>query len=179
MAAVADPAVTSTSTEFGSESPKAAVEGPILFDERLNGTWTLDKSVSDSMEPFLLEVGVPWLVRKGILSFGATLKLQINDTRTAVDLSMTTAMRTNENRVEAGKDKPWVRGDGTKMTADIVVKEGGVGFSMDMPADEKIGKPSMSSELVDDDTIHDMLKLVPKDPKRKPIVIKRTFRRQK
>lgn len=177
MAAVADPAKTVGIVESKEEADSVA--SAATFDERLDGTWILDKTVSDSMDPFLAEVGVPWLVRKGITSFGATLKLTMSEDKTAIDFAMTTAMRTNENRIKPGKGMPWVRGDGTKMQADISITDGGKGYAMDLPKDEKIGKPSMAAALATDDTLQDILKLVPNDPKRDPIVIKRVFRRQK
>lgn len=45
---------------------------------KLNGTWVLDHKRSDSIEPFLKEMGVPWLVIK--LFSGATPRWDIEIT---------------------------------------------------------------------------------------------------
>jgi hypothetical protein len=53
----------------------AAVEPSLAPQINYTGEYILDKGNSDSMQPFLKEVGAPWFVRKVLTSYAAILLL--------------------------------------------------------------------------------------------------------
>jgi hypothetical protein len=75
MASSSAPAVAASAPP--PATPGALPEAPAALASALTGTWALSPSVSDSMEPMLAVMRVPWLIRKAVASSKPTLVVAV------------------------------------------------------------------------------------------------------
>jgi len=112
-----------------NKSPAVAASPPCAYN--MTGTFVLDLTKSDDIEPFLAVQGVPWLVRKLAKGSGATQKIVHDDKQVSVTIEST--MFTNTQLTVLGldykeykhprggmmKQKSWISPDGSFCQSQI------------------------------------------------------------
>lgn len=141
----------------------------------LTGDWQLDASASDSMEPMLTFMGVPWVVRKMILAAPAPgLKTTLTEAGLSTEQHSTFA--NTANSYKWGADNKHVAPNGDTAPAALSMDDGGNSVTVRMEMGEK-GLLAVSYAAGSEGVMHVTMRMTEKG-KTAPTVVKRVFKRK-